>query len=238
MVSTLDVEALLLLVVAVAYVADEDREPPHPQERHLPLLRRPPPLEKPLDPHAATRDLTSGSEEQNPTGGGGWIVASTRGGDTGGGRFFDTSAAVVVGGEGGLGREAGARRAGDPRRRRRRALHPLPRPTIPAAVGASHGDPRAGARRAPAGAPHHQALESRGGSVRWGKGEWIIRWRDEDRERGRRSRLRQRGLRERGSHSGEPGRRYGVESVGIPSVGEGADAAAGWAGSRRRCAEL
>jgi hypothetical protein len=70
MVSTLDVEALLLLVVAVAYVADEDREPPHPQERHLPLLRRPPPLEKPLDPHAATRDLTSGSEEQNPTGGG------------------------------------------------------------------------------------------------------------------------------------------------------------------------
>jgi hypothetical protein len=48
MVSTLDAEALLLLVVAVAYVADEDREPPHPQERHLPLFRSPPPpLEKP-----------------------------------------------------------------------------------------------------------------------------------------------------------------------------------------------
>ena len=46
-----DTEALLLLVVAVAYVADEDREPPHPRERHL-LVPRPsppptPPLEKP-----------------------------------------------------------------------------------------------------------------------------------------------------------------------------------------------
>uniref|UniRef100_A0A804LQ67 Uncharacterized protein n=1 Tax=Zea mays TaxID=4577 RepID=A0A804LQ67_MAIZE len=81
-------------------------------------------------------------------------------------------------------------------------------------------------------------MESQGGSARWGRGEWIVGWRDEDRERGRRSELRRRGLRERGSHSGEPGRRHGAESVGIPSVGEGADAAAGWAGSRRRCAEL
>uniref|UniRef100_A0A804QZR9 Uncharacterized protein n=1 Tax=Zea mays TaxID=4577 RepID=A0A804QZR9_MAIZE len=64
-------------------------------------------------------------------------------------------------------------------------------------------------------------MESRGGSVRWGRGEWIVGWRDEDQERGQRSGLRQRGLRERGSHSGEPGRRHGAESVGIPSVGEG-----------------
>ena len=33
-----DAEALLLLVVAVADVADEDRQPPHPGERH-PLSR-------------------------------------------------------------------------------------------------------------------------------------------------------------------------------------------------------
>lgn len=33
-----DAEALLLLVVAVADVADEDRQPPHPGQRHpLPL---------------------------------------------------------------------------------------------------------------------------------------------------------------------------------------------------------
>jgi hypothetical protein len=54
--------------------------------------------------------------------------------------------------------EAGARHAGDPCHRRCRVLHPLPRPAVPTAVGAGHRDPRAGARRALAVAPYHQAL--------------------------------------------------------------------------------
>lgn len=60
-----DAEALLLLVVAVAYVADEDRQPPHPRERHPPP---PPPTllggGEPPDLRAAARDLAA--EEQNP----------------------------------------------------------------------------------------------------------------------------------------------------------------------------
>ena len=68
-----DAEALLLLVVAVAYVADEDRQPPHPRERHPlrpsppPPPRPPPPLlgeGKPPDLRAAARDLAD--EEAKP----------------------------------------------------------------------------------------------------------------------------------------------------------------------------
>lgn len=61
-----DAEALLLLVVAVAHVADEDRQPPHPRERH-PL--RPPPPPQPLlggneppDLCGAARDLARGAK--------------------------------------------------------------------------------------------------------------------------------------------------------------------------------
>lgn len=69
-----DAEALLLLVVAVADVADEDRQPPHPGERHL--------VEK---PRSACRPARSGrgaaapaivaGGAKNPTRrrGGGWI---------------------------------------------------------------------------------------------------------------------------------------------------------------------
>lgn len=65
-----DAEALLLLVVAVAHVADEDRQPPHPRERHpLRPLPPPPPLlgvggNEPPDLRDAARDLAA--EEQNP----------------------------------------------------------------------------------------------------------------------------------------------------------------------------
>jgi hypothetical protein len=54
-----DAEALLLLVVAVADVADEDRQPSHPRERH-PLLLVRPPLEKP-QPRSACRRARSGA---------------------------------------------------------------------------------------------------------------------------------------------------------------------------------
>lgn len=59
-----DAEALLLLVVAVAHVADEDRQPAHPRERH------PPPQAllgngEPPDLRAAARDLAA---EQRPRG--------------------------------------------------------------------------------------------------------------------------------------------------------------------------
>jgi hypothetical protein len=101
-VSTLDAEALLLLVVAVVYVPDEDREPSHPREHHLPLFQPPPPLEKPPDPRAATRDLTSGSGGAKSYRGRNGSLPTRAEATPGGGSFFDTSATVVVGGEGGL----------------------------------------------------------------------------------------------------------------------------------------
>jgi hypothetical protein len=78
-------------------VVDEDREPPHPRERHLPLFRPPPPpLEKPLDPRAATRDLTSGSGGAKFYGGRNGSSPPRAEATPGGGSFFDTSAATVL----------------------------------------------------------------------------------------------------------------------------------------------
>lgn len=58
-----DAEALLLLVVAVAHVADEDRQAAHPRERHPPPP--PPLLGEPPDLRTAARDLAA---EQRPGG--------------------------------------------------------------------------------------------------------------------------------------------------------------------------
>jgi hypothetical protein len=88
MVSTLDAEALLLLVVAVAYVADEDREPPHPPR--VPSAPVPAAAASRETPRSACRharsDVRIGRAKSYR--GAEWIVASTRGSDARGGKFF------------------------------------------------------------------------------------------------------------------------------------------------------
>jgi len=76
-----DTEALLLLVVAVAYVADEDREPPHPRERHLLVPRLPPPPTPPLEKpqiRLPPREIWHRIGGAKPRGAAEWIGTSAR----------------------------------------------------------------------------------------------------------------------------------------------------------------